>query len=216
MSKGLAPSKSTVYVSNLPFSLTNNDLHKIFDKYGKVVRVTIMKDKETRKSKGVAFVLFLDRDSAHKAVRALHKTKMFERTINCTIAKDNGRAPEFIRRREYKDKSRCYECGDEGHLSYQCPKNLLGEREPPPKKKKVRKGQKTEEGYSHEDDSDARSEDEKVEEIDSLAAAIQYQRQKAEEEEKYGETASWQTDSPRRKRYVKDSYFSDEEDLAGD
>ena len=35
-----------------------------------------MKDKEKRRSRGVAFVLFLDRDSAHRAVRALHKTKV--------------------------------------------------------------------------------------------------------------------------------------------
>ena len=33
------------------------------------------------------------------------------RTLKASIAVDNGRAAEFIRRRTYKDKSRCYECG---------------------------------------------------------------------------------------------------------
>ena len=36
---------------------------------------------------------------------------MFGRKIKCSIAKDNGRTTEFIRRKDYKDKSRCYECG---------------------------------------------------------------------------------------------------------
>ncbi|ESO82325.1 hypothetical protein LOTGIDRAFT_134785 [Lottia gigantea] len=138
-SGGLAPSKSTVYVSNFPFSLTNNDLHKIFEKYGKVVKVTIVKDKVTHQSKGVAFVLFLERESAYRTIAALNNTQMFGRTIKCSIAKDNGRTTEFIRRKEYKDKSHCYECGEEGHLSYACPKNLLGNRDPPPKKKKKNK-----------------------------------------------------------------------------
>ncbi|XP_061037564.1 zinc finger CCHC-type and RNA-binding motif-containing protein 1-like [Eubalaena glacialis] len=139
MSGGLAPSKSTVCVSNLPFSLTNNDLYRVFSKYGKVVKVTIMKDKDTRKSKGVEFSLFLDKDSAQNCTRAINNKQLFGRVIKASIAVDNGRAAEFIRRRNYFDKFKCYECGESGHLSYACPKNMLGEREPPKKKEKKKK-----------------------------------------------------------------------------
>lgn len=58
--------------------------------------------------------------------------------MKSSIAVDNGRATEFIRRRDYPDKSNCYECGEEGHLSYQCEKNTLGKRTPPPKKIRIR------------------------------------------------------------------------------
>lgn len=68
--------------------------------------------------------------------------QMFGRTLKLSIAKDNGRCVEFEKKREYPDKQRCYECGKDGHLSYQCPENVLGHREPPPKKnnKKHRRG----------------------------------------------------------------------------
>jgi len=204
----LAPSKCTVYVSNLPFSLTNNDIHKIFEKYGKVVKVTILRDKRTRDSKGVAFVLFLERDEAHTAVRALHGTQMFERTITCTIAKDNGRAPDFIRRKEYPDKSRCYECGEEGHLSYKCPKNLLGDREPPPKKKK-RKREDGEDWYGSEPEDSGSDTGAASTSVDhSLATAIQYQQALIAQ----GQPLETE-DTTKRKRYKKDAYFSDEEEL---
>lgn len=53
------------------------------------------------------------------------------RTLSASIAADNGRAAEFIKKRVYKDKSKCYECGEDGHLSYECPRNRLGIRERP-------------------------------------------------------------------------------------
>ncbi|XP_063074165.1 zinc finger CCHC-type and RNA-binding motif-containing protein 1 [Engraulis encrasicolus] len=181
MSGGLAPSKSTVYVSNLPFSLTNSDLHKLFSKYGKVVKVTIVKDKVTRLSKGVAFVLFLDRESAFNCTRAVNSKQLFGRTVKASIAIDNGRAAEFIRRRNYTDKSQCYECGDYGHLSYACPKNVLGEREPPKKKEKKKKKKKEDEQQFEEEESEEEGEDPA---LDSLSQAIAFQQAKVEEEEK--------------------------------
>ena len=169
MSGGLAPSKTTVYVGNLPFSLTNNDLHKVFEKYGRVVKITIMKDKEKRHSRGVAFVLFLDRESAQNCVHSVNNTQLFGRTIKCSIAKDNGRASEFIRRKIYKDKSHCYECGEEGHLSYNCPKNLLGDREVEKKKKKKRTKGDAEDNTDEDEEEHA-----DINQDESLAAAIRF------------------------------------------
>ena len=103
--------------------------------------MTILKDRVTRESKGVAFVLFVERSAAHRAVQSLNRKELFGRTLKVSIATDNGRAKEFIKRKVYKDKSRCYECGEAGHLSYKCPKNALGDRNKPVKKPKRKKGQ---------------------------------------------------------------------------
>ncbi len=69
-------------------------------------RVTIVRDKETRQSKGVAFVLFVRPEDAHACAKAMNDTEFYGRTLKCSIAKDNGRAREFIKRKDYTDKSR--------------------------------------------------------------------------------------------------------------
>lgn len=101
--------------------------------------MTILKDRVTRESKGVAFVLFVERSAAYRAIQALNRKELFGRTLKVSIAADNGRAKEFIKRKVYKDKSRCYECGECGHLSYRCPKNTLGDRDKPMKKTKKKR-----------------------------------------------------------------------------
>ncbi|XP_066908105.1 zinc finger CCHC-type and RNA-binding motif-containing protein 1 isoform X2 [Halyomorpha halys] len=97
-----------------------------------------MKNKSSRKSRGVAFVQFLTINDAQEFIQKTDKQEVCGRPINCSIAIDNGRTSEFIKKRLYPNKTRCYECGDSGHLSYSCPKNVFGLRNPP--KKKIKKG----------------------------------------------------------------------------
>ncbi|CAI5536812.1 unnamed protein product [Closterium sp. Naga37s-1] len=129
-----------------------------------VGRVTVMKDKETRESKGVAFVLYVHKEDALKAVAVMQGKRLNGRMLKVSIASDNGRAAEFIRRKEYKDKSRCYECGDAGHLSYECPKNQLGPRERPTPKRKRKSGESRGEAEGGENEEE--EEEDEVEEFD--------------------------------------------------
>ncbi|DAZ98914.1 TPA: hypothetical protein N0F65_001353 [Lagenidium giganteum] len=134
------PSKATAYVSMLPFSYTNNDVAQLFSRFGKIARVTILRDKQTRRSKGVAFVQFARTDDCVRAVQAMDKTKLEELTLSCSIVVDNGRSQEFIKKRKYSKTKRCFECGEHGHYSYDCPRNVLGVREKPSNlKKKLKK-----------------------------------------------------------------------------
>ncbi|XP_008789535.1 U11/U12 small nuclear ribonucleoprotein 31 kDa protein [Phoenix dactylifera] len=206
-SGGLAPSKSTVYVSNLDYSLTNSDLHTIFSTFGKVARVTVLKDRVSRQSRGVAFVLFVSRHDAAAAVRTMDRKVLNGRTISVSIASDNGRAAEFIRRRVYKDKSRCYECGEEGHLSYECPRNQLGPRERPNPKRARRDAQRRGGGGVREDDWGSDSGDEAGFEDDNWASIVDTRGA----EEKARGREEWRDDGKDRKKKAKKAgYFSDE------
>ncbi|PIN05989.1 Alternative splicing factor SRp20/9G8 (RRM superfamily) [Handroanthus impetiginosus] len=209
-SGGLAPSKSTVYVSNIDYNLTNSDLHTIFSTFGKVAKVTVLKDRATRQSKGVGFILFVSRDDAIKAVKVMDKKILNGRTLRASIAADNGRAAEFIRKKVYKDKSRCYECGEEGHLSYECPRNFLGPREWPVAKKGRRsggggesRGKNYEYNFEEEEEGDGNFETENWASVVDVDGAAEERLLKGETERR---------EVKKQKREKRKGYFSDESD----
>lgn len=60
-----------LYIGNLSYDLTEQDLKKMFSSYGKVVSVRIIRNKYSEKSKGFGFVEMADQASANKAVAAM-------------------------------------------------------------------------------------------------------------------------------------------------
>ena len=77
-----------------------------------------MKDKDTRRGTGVAFILFLDKESAQNCAKSVNNKQLFGRVIKASIAIGNGRAAGFTKDETIQlDKPKCYERGESGHLS---------------------------------------------------------------------------------------------------
>ncbi|XP_055380573.1 sex-lethal homolog isoform X5 [Condylostylus longicornis] len=63
---------TNLYVTNLPRTITEDQLDIIFGKYGQIVQKNILRDKLTGKPRGVAFVRFNKREEAQEAISALN------------------------------------------------------------------------------------------------------------------------------------------------
>ncbi len=70
-----------IYVGNLNFRLAEPDLIKMFALYGDVTNVKIIRDRETGRSKGFAFVEMPNDEDARRAIQSLHDTESGDRRI---------------------------------------------------------------------------------------------------------------------------------------
>mgnify|MGYP000871540511 FL=1 len=76
-----------IFVSNISFKVREQALSELFSQYGQVTNVRIIKDKETRRSKGYGFVEMENDSEAQNAINALNGTMHFERNIVVAEAK---------------------------------------------------------------------------------------------------------------------------------
>jgi cold-inducible RNA-binding protein len=60
-----------LYVGNLPYNTTEDDLRNLFSQYGGVDSVAVITDRETGRSKGFGFVEFGNDSEARSAIQAL-------------------------------------------------------------------------------------------------------------------------------------------------
>ena len=70
-----------IYVGNLDFQFTDDELKTLFEGYGKVTAASISRDKHTRKGKGSGFVEMPSEAEARAAIKGLNATKHRRRIL---------------------------------------------------------------------------------------------------------------------------------------
>lgn len=76
-----------IFVSNISFKVREQALSELFSQFGEVSSVRIIKDKETKRSRGFGFVEMPNDDEANAAINALNGTSHYERNIVVSPAK---------------------------------------------------------------------------------------------------------------------------------
>ncbi|RMD82096.1 MAG: RNA-binding protein [Candidatus Dadabacteria bacterium] len=80
-----------LYVGNIPYSTTEEDLRDLFGRHGAVESVNVVTDRETGRSRGFAFVE-METAGAEAAMRALDGTDLSGRTLRVSEAHDRRRS----------------------------------------------------------------------------------------------------------------------------
>ena len=79
-----------IYVGNLSYDLTEEQLRKEFEAYGKVTYARIITNRYTGRSKGFGFVHMPNREEVDAAVKALSDKEILGRRLKCNEAKNVG------------------------------------------------------------------------------------------------------------------------------
>ncbi|TVU43657.1 hypothetical protein EJB05_10143 [Eragrostis curvula] len=77
----LPPHGSEVFIGGLPRNTTEEDLRELCEPLGEIYEVRLSKDKDTKESKGFAFVTFTDKDAAQRAVEDVQDREYKVKTI---------------------------------------------------------------------------------------------------------------------------------------
>ncbi len=81
-----------LYVGNLSFSTTEDELRTVFEQHGTVASVNVITDRETGRARGFAFVEMDDASAADAAMRALDGSEVGGRSLKVNEAQDKRSA----------------------------------------------------------------------------------------------------------------------------
>jgi RNA recognition motif-containing protein len=76
-----------IYVGNLPYTATEDDVRALFEPYGQVTRANIVMDRETGRPRGFGFVEMAQDSEANAAIEALNGSQMAGRSLTVNEAR---------------------------------------------------------------------------------------------------------------------------------
>ena len=79
--------ENKLYVGNLPYTVSENDLTSLFSEAGNVTSVAVIKDRETGRSKGFGFVEMSSQAEAEEAIRMFNGYEYGERPLKVNVAR---------------------------------------------------------------------------------------------------------------------------------
>ena len=82
-----------IYVANLPYSTSDDDLREQFEAFGSVESATVIKDRDTGRSRGFGFVEMTDQAEGQAAIDQLNGTDMNGRPLTVNEARPRTERP---------------------------------------------------------------------------------------------------------------------------
>jgi RNA recognition motif-containing protein len=76
-----------IYVGNLPWDTTQDDLYQLFGQYGQVAKTQVITDRDTGRSRGFGFVEMPTQEEADRAIEALNNFNYNGRPLTVNVAK---------------------------------------------------------------------------------------------------------------------------------
>lgn len=76
-----------IYIGNMSYATTEDDLRQAFESYGEVLSVNIITDRESGRPKGFGFVEMSSKDDATAAIEGLNGKELGGRTLNVNEAR---------------------------------------------------------------------------------------------------------------------------------
>ena len=84
-----------LFVGNLSFQTTEEDLRSLFESFGEITRIQVMKDRDTGRSRGFGFVEMAAEESAEKAIGALNGKEVQGRALTVNEARPKPERTRF-------------------------------------------------------------------------------------------------------------------------